>query len=413
MLLLQEPKLFANVPPLGLHTCFFHENSTPGIRGLICSPAVAWLHALSITHVPSTDIVMWVILSTSLGDIYVANVYFPPGHEDRPLVLAALDALESFVQSLTPGTLVIICGDLNCDPHPKKMLGDLATVVSGFIQRTGLILANRPCLASSYTRPASGKHIDHFIYSASLKRHVCAPLEYFHDNKLGSSTGRAKSDHSPIVLTITGGNLPRHSYSKILHFNTQLLRDGHTHNYHTAMRSLIEKWTQWRLALLCESQATPTLLRLLWAGLMFCIHEGAYIALGYSINWRHHNGTQPLSLQPAPHTVGRHMWRYMRNQKRALQPTQHSFSTEATLAHMLRVANDSITPAVPSVSALVAQSNQSLPRENTLDQKERLPLIRRWSSIMEKRGKALRDGSSAGPLDRSPPELVKHSPREL
>ena len=152
---------------------------------------------------------------------------------------------------------------------------------------------------------------------------------------------------------------------------------------------------------------------LLWAGLIFCMHESAYSTLGLSISRNCREIMRQQSLAPAPHTTGRELWRYMKNQKQANRPSQHTFSSHDTLQHMMKVANESIIPAQPGVERLVALSNTYLPEPTSLDSKQRTALSQRWTNVSSSKARKLKDGSAAGPEDRIPPELVKHAPVEL
>jgi hypothetical protein len=186
-----------------------------------------------------------------------------------------------------------------------------------------------------------------------------------------------------------------------------------TEEYRTKLRAMIIKWFAWRKQLLSRGGLSRELLSLLWAGLMFYMHESAYSTLGLSISRNCREIMRQQSLAPAPHTTGRELWRYMKNQKQANRPSQHTFSSHDTLQHMMKVANESIIPAQPGVERLVALSNTYLPEPTSLDSKQRTALSQRWTNVSSSKARKLKDGSAAGPEDRIPPELVKHAPVEL
>ena len=100
------------------------------------------------------------------------------------------------------------------------------------------------------------------------------------------------------------GAIPRSEYSKMIRFNTQLLRDGETEQYRTALRALIRRWSAWRRRLLSAGSISRGLISLLWAGLMFCLHEGAHSTLGHTITWDSRNVMRQQSLSPAGESCG-------------------------------------------------------------------------------------------------------------
>ena len=412
ILALQEPMLFANAPPLNLDPALYQQHSTAGIRGLITKPAQSWLNSLSLPNVSTSDFWHWITLHSALGIIHIANCYFPPNHDEKNTTHAALNLLGQQILSIksshtaTTNAHFILCGDFNADPLPHKMHGHLAASLATFIPAHRLFLAPRPH-RNSHTRPASRTHIDLFILSDTLRPFLTQSLEYLYDNKIGASTYRAPSDHIPIILTLTNFS-PKISYTKHINVNVQPLRDGHTHQYASTLHTLTHAWFAWRQRLIVNGCNT-SLLRVMWAGLNFIIHEAAFLVHGHSVTKRYNDTVSFLCSKPLPQRLDTKAWQFIQKQQCAQQPTVPQFSVTATLNHMKSIGN-CIPHPLPSISELVSSQLLRLRNLPPLSASDQIRLIQEWTPIISNAAQALSNGTAAGATDRIPPELPKHAP---
>ena len=281
LLLLQETKHHANVPPTHLDPAIYQQHSTAGIRGLITKPDQQTANAISLTDLtePATDHYLWTDINTLVGTLHVANCYFSPDKQEKQCNIHALGKLFNVVQYLNslPGPAhIILCGDFNADPLISRNYGYLAEHIRTLLEEHGLCAMPRP-QHNSCTRPASGKHIDHFFVSRSLFPFIKNELIYLTNNTIGASASRTKSDHTPLILTLSRVLVhPQHKIS--VRINLKQLRSGGHNQYAAATHALSIAWFRWRRSM--PFPLSPTAIDALWEGLSFLLFEAAHLALG-------------------------------------------------------------------------------------------------------------------------------------
>jgi exonuclease III len=284
---MQELKYYANLPPQGLPAgTILQEHSQSGIRGLSFSISPAWQQACTIPQMPNTDpdYAIWLKIDINTNVLYLCNAYLPPPRNQKDMIKygLALEQIAADIKLLPQSSLVILLGDYNADPHPRKWHGRPVRLLSNFLQLSKLVLAPRSQLRC-YTRVSSKHHVDHFFITPPVSALLSTVIEYHHDHNIRRNCTGKPTDHSPITLSLNATPTKVPLSKMVRRFMVQKLRDGtHVEDYRTTLNKLLEQYNSWMSRLVANTPGPlpRPLLRILWAALMFIVDEAAYIALG-------------------------------------------------------------------------------------------------------------------------------------
>ena len=247
--------------------------------------------------------------------------------------------------------------------------------------------------------------------SDPLQRRLALPVTYLSDNTIGKSEGKEISDHFPLILRLMDAPPASRAGVRTTRFDVQALRDGDTAPYQTTLSALMTSFLQWRAALLdVVTVPTKALLEALGAGLVFCVSEAAYLALGTTTSLSNSTTAVTSLLTPAPSGNSPSLWAFAKRQKRAQLPSSHSFTTEETVAHMLKVANGPPPKGTRLGRERARVAALTLDSAPSITAAQRDALIARWAPFVAELAKKLRNHSAGGPNDRHQPELIKYAP---
>ena len=142
------------------------------------------------------------------------------------------------VRALPEDTHIVIIGDMNADPFLRK--GINVAALRKLLATPQLIVIEK-AQASSFTRPASMRHIDNAVVSRSAASRLAGPLEYFSLE----AYRRLPSDHLGIVLSTSLDSATPRLLNFEVQFNTRRLMDGSAPEYGEALHTLSVRWLEW------------------------------------------------------------------------------------------------------------------------------------------------------------------------